>query len=148
MILSIPDTLNIVTLILDDDSMILELIEAALKDNGITNYHLFHSDVDFLEQLSENMHILVIDHHLNATIDGLTVMKAAIKKNPSVFAIAMSGNYDSRIVVEYLNAGCNRFILKNEDNYLEQLIKFVREGIKRFAEDMAFFSRQEALLNT
>jgi FixJ family two-component response regulator len=141
------DTLNIVTLILDDDTMILELIEASLKENGITSYKLFLSDADFIDQLSENMHILVIDHHLNAGISGLNVMKAAIKKNPSVFAIAMSGNYDSRIVVEYLNAGCNRFILKNEDNYLEQLIKFVREGIARFMQDLEFFRRQEILLN-
>jgi FixJ family two-component response regulator len=141
------DTLNIVTLILDDDKMVLELIEGSLKDNGITNYKLFYSDADFIDHLSENMNILVIDHHLSAPVSGLDVMKAAIKKNPSVFAIVMSGNYDSRVVVEYLNAGANRFILKNEDDYLEQLIKFVKEGIARFVQDLEFFRRQETLLN-
>lgn len=140
------ETLNIVTMVLDDDMMILELIEASLKENGIDNYKLFYSDADFIGELSENMHILVIDHHLNSAVDGLDVMKVAIRKNPSVFAIAMSGNYDSRIVVEYLNAGCNRFVLKNEDNYLDQLVKFVREGISRFVLDLEFFRRQETLL--
>jgi len=141
------ETLNIVTLILDDDTEMLELIEAALKDAGIRNYKLFYSDAAFIEGLSENMHILVIDHHLNAKISGLDVMKRAIRKNPSVFVIAMSGNNDSRLVVEYLNEGANRFILKNENDYLDQLVKFVRQGISRFVTDLEFFRRQETLLN-
>ena len=141
------ETLNIVTLILDDDTDMLELIEAALKDAGIKNYKLFYSDAEFIEVLSENMHILVIDHTLNATVSGLDVMKRAIQKNPSVFVIAMSGNNDSKLVVEYLNEGANRFILKNEPDYLELLVRFVRQGITRFVTDMEFFRRQVTLLN-
>jgi DNA-binding NtrC family response regulator len=141
------ETLNIVTLILDDDKDMLELIEVSLKDAGIKNYRLFYSDAAFIDGLSENMHILVIDHHLNGTVDGLDVMKRAIKKNPNVFVIAMSGNNDSRLVVEYLNEGANRFVLKNESDYLDQLVKFVRQGINRFVNDLEFFRRQETLLN-
>jgi len=141
------ETLNIVTMILDDDTEMLELIEAALKDAGIRNYRLFYSEAQFIEELSDNMHILVIDHILNAKVSGLEVMRRAIKKNPSVFVIAMSGNSDGRLVVEYLNEGANRFVLKNESDYLDQLIKFVRQGINRFVTDLEFFKRQETLLN-
>ena len=141
------EMLNIVTMILDDDTQMLELIELALKDAGIKNYRLFFSDTDFIDGLSENMHILVIDHHLNGTVDGLDVMRRAIKKNPNVFVIAMSGNDDSRLIVEYLNEGANRFVLKKERDYLEQLVKFVRQGINRFVTDLEFFKRQETLLN-
>lgn len=138
--------LNIATLVLDDDKDILMFIEEALEDNHITNYKLFHEDVSFLEQITENMHILVIDHHLNSGLTGLDVMERAIRKNPNVFVIAMSGTGDPELIAAYLNGGCNRFILKSHRDYLDKLVKYIKEGINRFVRDMEFFRRQELAL--
>ncbi|HEY4288279.1 MAG TPA: response regulator [Puia sp.] len=135
--------LNIATLILDDDRDMLMFIEDALKENHITNYHLFQEDASFLEKIGENMHILVIDHHLNAGLTGLDVMARAIEKNPNVFVIAMSGTSDPQLIVDYLNGGCNRFILKERKDYLHKLVEYIKAGIDRFMRDMEFFRRQE-----
>jgi DNA-binding NtrC family response regulator len=138
--------LNIATLILDDDRDILYFIEEALKDNKITNYRLFYEDVSFLQQITDNMHILVIDHHLSSGLTGLDVMERAIRKNPNVFVIAMSGTGDPELIAAYLNGGCNRFILKSHSDYLEKLVTYIKEGIQRFVRDMEFFRRQEMAL--
>src|ERR1700743_3341197 len=100
--IEISETLNIVTLILDDDPSILDLIEHTLKKSGITKYKVFSSDASFVDELSDNMHILVIDHFLSKGLTGLDVMKRAIKKNRNVFVIAMSGTSDPHIVVDYV----------------------------------------------
>jgi DNA-binding NtrC family response regulator len=138
--------LNIAVLILDDDKNDLEFIGNALRQNGIINYHLFTSDQDFMAKLTENMHILVLDHNLKGPT-GLDVMKMAMDRNPNVFVIAISGVDNAQLVIDYYDNGCRGFILKSRPDYLEKLVQYVKKGIRRFEMDMEFFGRQLAQLS-
>lgn len=118
-------------LILDDNIDDLELIGHHFKKNGITNFKLFSDDRLFLNEVNEEVIIVIIDHQIGSLKTGLNVMKDVIDINPVCYPIVVSGNDDPHIIMEYLNSDAFRYVLKNDENYLNTILVFVRQAEDR-----------------
>lgn len=134
--------LNIMTYLLDDDKDITELMRDVFKENGLENVQFFNKGRDFIENLNEDVHIAVVDHYLNNGVTGLDVLMKVNEINPDCIKIAVSGLTDEKIIIEYINkGGVTHWVRKDNENYLEELVKYINEIIpmikKRF-ELMAF----------
>lgn len=115
--------------ILDDDPETLEIIEQVLKSNNISGFTSHSRADDFLASMDDKIIVGVIDYYLSSGLTGLDVLKALKAKNKSSFVIILSGTKSHKSVIECTNAGCDRFIDKNEPDYLSQLVQFVQDGL-------------------
>jgi two-component system, NtrC family, C4-dicarboxylate transport response regulator DctD len=123
-----PDTdINLVTFILEDDEIVQTMITEVFRLNGIQNFQLFTSSADLLAR--ESVDICVLDYYLGEKLNGMAVMKIIRERNPDCFVIIMSGQTDCKIIIEFLNAGANKYVDKNRSDHLVQLVQFVQEGI-------------------
>lgn len=122
--------LNILSLVLDDDRDILELIEGLLKQHGITSYKLFTKYTDLLEQVNGGIYVCVIDHYLSGGKTGLDVCKRIKESSKDSYVIVMTGQHDIKVVIDYLNSCADKYIDKSLPNYLDLLIKYMNEGLE------------------
>lgn len=118
-------------LVLDDNKDDLELIGHHFKKHGIIDFKLFSDDESFLKEINEEVIIVIIDHQISAIKNGLGVMKEVVKLNPVCYPIIVSGNDNPRIIMEYLNSDAFRYVLKNDEKYLDTIIIFVRQAKER-----------------
>lgn len=122
--------LNILSLVLDDDTEILEIIEGLLKQHGIINYKLFTKYTDLLEQISGGIYVCVLDHFLTGGKTGLDVCKTIKENSKDSYVIVMTGQQDIKVVIDYLNSCADKYIDKNRKDYLDLLIKYMSEGLE------------------
>ncbi|GEO08781.1 response regulator [Segetibacter aerophilus] len=145
-------SVNILTYILEDDVEIHEVINDLLKANGIVNFKLYDDPAEFLENLSADINICVIDHTLKSGINGIDVIKAVKARNKRSYVIVMTGQVSYKIVAEYLNLKADKYIDKNitdEDGrymYLDELIVSISEGISEAGRRVAFAKYLEETL--
>ncbi len=123
------ETVNIVTFIIDDDPETLGIIKETIEKAGITNYKLFFHEEEFINELTEKIHVCVIDHRLSK-FTGLDILKSVKAKNEYSFVIIYTGFKDPEIIIDYLNQGADRFIDKGRPNHLELLTSYLLEGYK------------------
>lgn len=129
------NTPYIAIFVLDDSIDDLEFIKRELNKNAIVNYMMFTDADRFMEALQENtFSILIIDHNLGSTKNGLQVMIEAIKKNKQLFTILLTASDDKILLAEYMNRGANRWVVKGKPGDWEELIGFIHEGFKYFEE--------------
>jgi len=121
-------------LVLDDNIDDLELIGHHFKKNGIVDYKLFTNERLFLKEIDEEVIIVIIDHQIGSVKTGLSVMKDVIEKNPVCYPIVVSGNSDPHIIMEYLNSDAFRYVLKNDSNYLNTIVVFVKQAKQRISK--------------
>lgn len=130
------------TYLLEDDIEIADVLKNVLAENGITNCKFYNRGKDFIENLTEDVHICVVDHYLNNGITGLDVLMKVSEINPDCVKIAVSGATDRKLIIEYINkGGVTHWVEKDNPNYVEELVGYIKEIIpvikKRF-ELMAF----------
>jgi DNA-binding NtrC family response regulator len=124
-------TINILSFVLDDDADILELIEGLLKENGIHNYRLFSTEKELFDNLTKDIHVCVIDHYLPSAKTGLQVCKEIKSISPDSFVIVMTGQQDTNVVIDYLNACADKYIDKNRKDHLLLLIDYLNVGLEQ-----------------
>jgi response regulator RpfG family c-di-GMP phosphodiesterase len=134
--------LNIVTYLLEDDTDITDLMRSVFKENGLDNVQFFSKGKEFIDNLTEDVHIAIVDHYLNNGITGLDVLMKVNEVNPDCIKIAVSGVSDEKIIIEYINkGGVTHWVRKDNPAYPDELVKYINEIIpmikKRF-ELMAF----------
>ena len=117
------------TAVLEDDKDTLEVIQELFQENGIENYALYSEANDLLKNFSEDTHLLVLDYILTGALSGFDVMKLVREKNPDCYVIVTSGQYDRKVVIEFLRNRADDYIDKNEKGYLIDLIESVKKGI-------------------
>ncbi len=127
---------NILSLILDDDKDILEIIEDLLKENAITNYRLFSLYDEFLNDMTDEMNVSVIDHTLTGGKTGLDICKAVKARNKNNFVIVLTGQINPDVVIDYLNENANRYVDKNRSDYLQKMIEYLKIGIETVKEKL------------
>lgn len=129
----VETSVNIGMFILEDDAELHELIEMMLDETGFKNYSI-HDDPDqFLAELDSDINICVIDHRLNSNLTGLDVIKKVKEKNKWSFVIIMTGQQDKSIVVDYLNAGADKYVDKSRKTvteYMDDLISKLLTGLE------------------
>ncbi len=140
-------TVNILSFVLDDDKDILLIIEDLLKENSITNYRLFHSDEEFLNSMTQDIHVCVIDHFLTGKQTGLDVCRKTKARNKNSFIIVMSGQRDPDVIIAYLNECADKYVDKNKKDYLKTLIDYLKVGIETVVERLERMEKLEHKIN-
>lgn len=136
---AVVDELKILIYVLDDHKPSLENISEAFEHSGITGYTLFTDENQFLEALKKDVRIAVIDYWLRSGKNGVEICKELFKKNPDCFVIMMSAQSDMKPVVDAMNTGVDRYIMKQNPNWLQELIDFTKEGISHVEKEYEFF---------
>jgi DNA-binding NtrC family response regulator len=119
--------INLITFVLEDDAIVQKMITEVFKLNGLQDFLLFTKSDKMLA--NEEVDICVIDYLLGDQLDGLAVMKIIRERNPECFVIIMSAQNDREVVIDFLNAGANKYVDKLKKNYLQTLVQYVQEGI-------------------
>lgn len=122
--------LNILSLVLDDDAEILEIIEDLLMQHGIVNYKLYTNYTDLLEQINGGIYVCVLDHFLSGGKTGLDVCQTIKEKSKDSYVIVMTGQTNIDVVISYLNNCADKYIDKSRRDYLELLIKYMNDGLE------------------
>lgn len=121
---------TITVCILEDDNDTLDILGGILHNNHIEDFKLLTRPEDFLQSFGSEIVVCLIDLILKSGMSGLDVIKAVKAKNQSTFVIVMSGLENYKLVIDCLNAGANRYIDKNNSNYLTRFIQYIQEGLR------------------
>lgn len=119
---------EVCVLVLDDNPDDLEQIERVIKRTG-KKYELYSDEDLYLAKLTDSVDVHIIDHFLQKR-SGLEVLKEIKQRNIANYVIAYTGTKDENTIIEYLNAGINKYIDKNNPDHLKQLAKYLNEGIR------------------
>lgn len=121
--------IKILTYVLDDEETILKFVKVAFDEAGIDNYQLFHNPHYMLAQFNDDVQICVLDVDLKTDMTGIDVMKAIRKMQPLCEVIFMSSQLSLDMVIDIVNeGGRTRFVRKDKRDFLETLVKHVKEA--------------------
>jgi CheY-like chemotaxis protein len=125
--------------VVDDDPFFLAAYDKHLKAQGYLHVTCFLSGGDFLEQLSDEPDIVLLDHDLG-DMTGLEVLKEIKRFNTDIFVIFASASQQQEIAAASLKNGAFDYIIKDE-NVLEHIIStlnklyVVRDYLKKRRRD-------------
>ena len=120
--------LNIAIFVIDDNEDMVDAIGELLKVHGFSGFHLFTDPNKLLDALHENVHICVVDYHLNASMNGLQVIEKVVERNPYCYFIMLSGTDDKSVPVKFVNMVYGgRYVEKGEKNTNDMIIKYLTE---------------------
>lgn len=126
-------SINIGTFVLEDDIDIHDIIQSMLREKGFTKIHIHDTPEAFLAELDADINLCVIDHKLNSGLTGFDVLKKVKEKNKWSYVIVMTGQLDKKVVIDYLNAGADKYVDKGAHisigGYMEELIDKLITGI-------------------
>jgi DNA-binding response OmpR family regulator len=132
-------TLNILIFVLDDHVETLNNIKKVFDFENLSNYRFFTDQTKFLEALNDDVHIAIVDYWLYGDRNGISVIKSILEKNPQCFVIMMSAQSEMDVVVEGVNAGVDRYIMKQKPDWLASMVTFVKEGIEIVKRDLDWY---------
>ena len=138
---------NIFSFVLEDDPEMLEAVEEILRRNRIETYRLFNSPKEFLQHLTADIHVCLLDHYLTGGQTGIDVLKQIKQVSFNSFVIVMSGQKNFDVVVEYLNECADRYIDKNKPDYMDKLELYLTKGLmesKERLEEIHFLMQRKA----
>ncbi len=118
---------DVCVLVLDDNPDDLKAVERIVKKTG-KKYGLYLDERLFIAGIPEGVNVHIIDHFL-PHMSGLDILREIKERNISNFVIAYTGSKDENTIIEYVNAGINKFVDKNNPDHLQQLTKYLNEGI-------------------
>lgn len=138
--MSLP-VIKIMTYVLDDQEMVLQLIGQAFKKAGITDYRLFSNENEFLEGINDNVHIAVVDYLMDSKeITGIEICKLLLERNPRCYVIIMSGQGSIEVVIDMMNSGAKKYVPKWRPNYAILVAEFVNEAAEIIKRDMEYYT--------
>lgn len=117
--------LRIITYVLDDDIEELELLQPYLEKACGVDFLMFTDIDEFISAVAEGVHIAIIDHRLNAGIDGIDVGRKVLDKNPLIFLILYSGSSEKKVWQRATNAGFRGLIDKGDPDCYEQIEQMI-----------------------
>lgn len=133
--------INILTYILDDQQDLIDTIDEFFKLREVYNYRLFTDPDDMIKALTSDVAVCIIDYRLNNKKSGVAVMKEVKKTNAACYFIVMSAELTRDLVVECVNNGANKVILKDDPNFMDLLIEYLQEAIDIVTERFETYSR-------
>ncbi len=123
-------TVNILSFVLDDDQEELDLIKEMLDKHEMTNYTLFTDPDKFMNNITADIHICIIDHFLPRGKTGLDLCKEIKRVSKDSFVTIITGQTSKDVIIDYLNNCADKYVDKSEDCYLDKLRKFMIEGME------------------
>lgn len=157
--------INIGAFILEDDLDMHDIMMDALKENNLMAEITDDPELFISKLKSSDINICVLDHILSGEKTGLDMITEVKRINKWSVVIVMSGQSKMDIALEYMNLGATKYINKNWDEkilnlmlcnknikdptYIDVLVKFIKEGIeeaKERVEMLNFGSKFKELL--
>lgn len=118
---------NILFKALDDEPEELEIIEEICKEYNVSNYQLHTNEEEFFKNMNSDINLCLVDHRLGLK-SGLEITKKIKDINVDNYVIIASNIQDFEVAVAYLNAGADKWLKKFDRNYIQELVKCLREG--------------------
>ncbi len=119
---------NIGIFILDDDEDLLELIKRAIKEADIKNTKLFKDEDEFIEGLSEDLHVCVLDDNLTKST-GRDILIKIKRKNPGSYVIGYTASKDGDMLISYIKGKVDDWVVKEKEGF-EELITAIKIGVE------------------
>jgi DNA-binding NtrC family response regulator len=117
-------------LVLDDEPLITNTLEALLAEEGSWNVAAFNDPHEAQAALGEQAYRVVISDFLMPQMDGLSFLKLVREAQPSASRILLTGYADKQNAIRSINeVGLYHYVEKPWDN--EQLLLIVRNGVER-----------------
>jgi len=108
--------------VIDDDSLILEMLKSVISEDKSINVISFLSGEDALLNLDLNPEIVVLDYYLNSinnkAMNGLSVLKEIKKNLPSSKVIILSGQEDLEVVYKLNHYNADDYVVKDKNAVL------------------------------
>jgi DNA-binding NtrC family response regulator len=142
--------LNIMLGVLENDKDFLaEFYKRVAERPGIT-VKMYPSSQDFLEHLSKEIHIAIIDHYVDR-MNGLEVVDKIKEVNKYAYIIIVSGQGDFKVLQSYMRKRVFDYIdkrdFKHQDELIDEVLRVVDEAMGIIRHEVDFFSMvQEHLL--
>jgi CheY-like chemotaxis protein len=105
--------------VVDDDPFMLATYDRHLRAEGYQQVTCFSSGKDFLQQLTDEPDIVLLDHDLG-DMTGLELLDRIKKFNTNIFVIFASARQQAEIAAAALKGGAFEYIIKDQAA-LEQL---------------------------
>jgi FixJ family two-component response regulator len=118
---------NVLLLAFDDDQEQLEIFDMIFKERNVQKYVLCYTKEDFYKNLTDGLNFCIIDQILNDTT-GVEVTKEVKRRNKDNYVMVHSGIRDFDVVVDYINAGADRFVKKSGDINNPEFIESIKIG--------------------
>lgn len=125
--------MNIAIFLIDDEADMRFSLDALLRVSGISNYKIFSTPSELLEELHKGVQICIIDYNLKHEINGLSLMIKILHENSYCKCIIMSGYEEALMIKAFLNEGAFAYLTKGEKDFDKNLIKYISK-----AEDVVF----------
>lgn len=129
--------LNSTVMIIEDESLLLDVISKKIKKSGLISITCTSGEkaIEKLKKMTEMPEVIWLDYHLRGGMDGLEFLqeiKANVKWS-GIPVVVVSNSASSDEVHHMLALGVNKYILKAEyrlDQIIETIMKFVNDGEK------------------
>ena len=105
-------------IILDDDLFFGNLVKNFLKNHFDEKIEYFSNEDVFLEHLTSDPSIIILDHHL-PTSSGLEMIPKIQSINPNATIIYLSGQEFMHIAIKAMRMGVTDYIEKDRHSFLE-----------------------------
>ncbi|HEX6512742.1 MAG TPA: response regulator, partial [Chloroflexota bacterium] len=130
-------------LLVDDDPSVLDTLAAILRTGGYEVLPVATAQAAIEALRRQTIDALVVDLRLSGQDDGLTILSAAVREQPDVVGIVLTGYGTLESAIQALDAGAFSYLLKpcNPD----QLQAAVLRGLEKRATARALVELQHAV---
>lgn len=141
--------ITVMLAMLEDDEDFRNLFESYLHERGIKNIIVANVD-EFLQKITPDVHICVIDHFIGQGRVGLEVLEKILAINKYAYVIVVSLQQDIEVAAKYVNMGAWKYITKQRKTDLqvmEEVKGWVEVALQEIGSEVMFFSSIQAKLN-
>ena len=112
--------------IIEDDVFYAKALEKTIE-SGYSNINMYHSGAEVLEDPEAIPDIVLLDYWLG-DINGLTIMRKLMERNPNVQIILVSGQAKLDVVVQALRLGAHEYL--NKDEGLDKVLPILNNAVE------------------
>ncbi len=130
-------------LYLEDEQNDVELVQAKLEEEGF-NCHVTHVETrsDFIAAFERDAFDIILADYKLPSFDGLSALAIALKKQPLVPFVFVSGSMGEELAIETLKSGATDYVLKQR---LSRLGPAVKRALKEAEERNELRKAEEEL---
>ncbi len=130
---------------LEDEKNDVELVQAVLEEEGF-NCHVTHVETrsDFIAALERDVFDIILADYKLPSFDGLSALAIALKKDPLVPFVFVSGVMGEDLAIESLKNGATDYVLKQR---LSRLVPAVKRALTESEERNELKKAEEELRN-
>jgi two-component system, OmpR family, response regulator len=100
--------------IVEDDPLCQEMIKNELQTNGYDKVIVFGNGEECLGNLFKMPKIIMLDYHLEGSINGIQVLKEIKSINPDIQVIMLSAQEKLEVAINSMKYGAYDYIVKND----------------------------------